>query len=141
MRIQFLIPGEPVGKGRPRFTKAGCAYTPEKTVQYEKMVRYAYINTVRTQQGSTMFADKVPVKATIYAFFKIPASWSKKKAAQAKNGELLPCVKPDADNIAKAILDALNGLAYKDDSVITECTVIKKYSEVGHVTVLLEEVV
>lgn len=140
MRVQFLIPGEPVGKGRPRFTKSGYAYTPPKTASYEETVRFCYINTVRKQFENTMFAEKVPLKATIYAFFKIPSSWSKKKIKQAANGEILPVVKPDADNIAKIILDSLNGLAYKDDSQVIECTVIKKYSKVGHVSVLLEEV-
>ena len=39
MRIQFTVPGVPVGKGRPRFTRGGHAYTPEKTAAFEEKVR------------------------------------------------------------------------------------------------------
>ena len=37
--------------------------------------------------------------------------------------------KPDVDNIAKAVLDALNGIAYDDDKQITSLVIDKKYGE------------
>ena len=42
MTIEFTIPGAPQGKERPRFTKNGIAYTPQKTRDYEKLVAWAY---------------------------------------------------------------------------------------------------
>lgn len=45
------------------------------------------------------------------------------------NGELLPAKKPDIDNIVKAVLDALNEVAYRDDTQVVELQVRKQYSE------------
>lgn len=44
------------------------------------------------------------------------------------------------DNIAKAILDSLNGLAYKDDSQVTELIVLKEYGTENKIYVELEEI-
>lgn len=111
MEIKFTVPGVPVGKGRPRFTRGGHAYTPEKTVAYEKLV----LSCWKTQSGEG-FAGGIPLVATINAFFPIPKSTSKKKAAAMDGAFCLK--KPDSDNIAKGILDALNGYAYPDDAAV-----------------------
>lgn len=141
MRIQFLVPGEPTGKGRPRFSKAGYAYTPPKTAEYERDVKYAYLMAVSDDEFGKRFPDGAAIKANIDAVFKVPISFNKKKRFEALTGKIMPTKKPDADNIAKAVLDALNGIAYKDDSAIVECVVKKRYGEVSHVIVSLEEVV
>ena len=44
-------------------------------------------------------------------------------------GELYPTKKPDADNIAKVICDALNGSAYHEDTQVVKLTVRKVYTE------------
>ena len=54
--------------------------------------------------------------------------------------EISPTIKPDTDNIAKSILDSLNGIAYKDDKQIIRLTVEKWYAEVPNVTVEIKEV-
>ena len=36
---EFVVSGQPIGKGRPRFTKTGRVYTPQKTKEYETRVR------------------------------------------------------------------------------------------------------
>ena len=130
MKIEFTVPGIPVGKGRPRFMKNGHTYTPQKTRDYEDKVVQCW-----KCQG---FADGIPLRATVTAFFTIPKSTSKKKAA-AMDGR--PHIKrPDAYNVAKAILDALNGHAYNDDSTIASLTVWK-YQTTGafRVEVIIEE--
>lgn len=133
MKIEFTVSGIPVGKGRPRFTKDGHAHTPQKTREYEDKV----VQCWKYQSGKG-FAAGVPLKATVTAFFTVPRSTSKKKAA-AMDGT--PHIKrPDADNVAKAILDALNGHAYNDDSAIAMLTV-RKYQTTGasRVEVTIEE--
>lgn len=133
MKIEFTVPGVPIGKGRPRFTKDGRAHTPGKTREYENKV----IQCWKCQSGKG-FADGIPLIATVTAFFTVPKSMSKKKAT-ALDGT--PHIKrPDADNVAKAILDALNGHAYNDDSVIALLTV-RKYQTTGasRVEVTIEE--
>ena len=111
MEIKFTVPGVPVGKGRPRFTRAGHAYTPEKTAAYEEKVRLCW----KTQSGQG-FAGGIPLKASIIAYFPIPKSASKKKAAAMEG--TFHTSRPDSDNVAKAILDALNGYLYPDDSAV-----------------------
>lgn len=52
-----------------------------------------------------------------------------KRIYAIKNGQELPCKKPDIDNVIKIILDALNGIAYKDDCQVVEVIAVKKYTE------------
>ena len=56
------------------------------------------------------------------------------------NGGAFPVRKPDADNIAKIILDALNGTAYHDDAQIVQLSVRKQYAEKNSVEVILEDI-
>ena len=125
--IQFQIPGTPVGKGRPKFSRHGnftTAYTPEKTVNFENLVKLSFL-----QSG----CDKLPSGATLRAFivacFPIPSSTSKKKRELMANGKIFHTKRPDADNIAKSVLDALNGVAFDDDSAVAMLTVVKRYAE------------
>ena len=46
-----------------------------------------------------------------------------------------PIKKPDMDNIAKIILDSLNGLAYLDDKQVTKLVIWKKYGDIPKVEV------
>nr|DAD96061.1 MAG TPA: Endodeoxyribonuclease RusA [Myoviridae sp. ctpjm1]DAQ10774.1 MAG TPA: Endodeoxyribonuclease RusA [Caudoviricetes sp.] len=125
--LLIRINGMPQGKGRPRFTKQGRTYTPQKTRRYEEAVRGAAMLAARAQ-GFVKHDDDTPLEACISAWFPIPASWPKKKREAARSGALYPVVKPDADNIAKAVLDALNGIAFHDDRQVVSCTVRKRYT-------------
>ena len=78
-----------------------------------------------------------PVQMRIEAYFPIPTAFSKKKAVEASEGKICPQKKPDADNIAKIICDALNEVAYKDDTQIIELTIVKKYAKEPKVRVTL----
>ena len=132
----FLIPGKPQGKARPRFnTTTKAVHTPVSTRQYEQAIRYTYLSATKADERFHCGAVRVEIQAV----FPIPKSWSKVKKSKAISGEILPDTKPDTDNIAKAVLDALNGLAYKDDSQVIELNVKKRYGEVGHVSVRIED--
>lgn len=85
------------------------------------------------------FADK-PLKTIIDVHMSIPKSYSKKMYERALNDEIRPTVKPDCDNIAKNINDALNGIVYPDDKQIVSLTVNKIYSDSEFVKVTIEEV-
>lgn len=56
------------------------------------------------------------------------------------DNKIYPTIKPDTDNIAKSILDSLNGIAYKDDKQVTRLTVEKRYDEQPSVSVWISEV-
>ena len=132
----FEIEGKPVGKGRPRFRRMGNfvqTYTPEKTAEYEKLVR------LRFQNAGGLITDK-PVRVGITAFFAPPKSARKKDKIEMLANRILPEKKPDCDNIAKIILDALNKIAYIDDSQVIELVVKKRYSAEAKVIVHIEEI-
>jgi len=129
----FIVHREPKGKQRVRVTRSGHAYTPNDTTTYEGMVRSEYIAQIGYAEPF-----KGPVEVMITARYEIPGSWSKKKQREAAEQTIKPTKKPDCDNIAKMICDALNGLAYKDDAQITRLTVIKGYTdELPNVEVIL----
>ena len=135
MIVHFEIMGEPKGKGRPRFARIGGrvkAYTPAGTAAYEDMVRFAYRQAAR----GTFYEG--PVRLQIECRFGIPKSVSKRKAEQMRCGEILPTKKPDADNIAKIIADALNGVAYRDDSQIAEMLIVRRYADIPAVAVEIQ---
>lgn len=123
MSIRFVIPGEPVAKARPRVMKSGITYTPAKTKNYETLVQELFF----TQHGQPLLDGELVIN--IKAFFTIPKSAPKKKREQMQGEEIRPTKKPDIDNLFKIITDALNDLAYKDDSQIVTGTVEKYYSE------------
>ena len=109
MKVTFTVPGIPVGKGRPRFTKDGHAHTPQKTRDYEDKV----VQCWKCQSGKG-FAAGIPLIAHFMAYFPVPKSASKAKKAAMEG--TFHTKKPDSDNVCKAILDALNQHAYPDDS-------------------------
>lgn len=137
--LLFRVNGQPQGKGRPRSTKGGRHYTPAKTRQYEAEIRAAAMKAAQLQ--GWLKSDE-PLRVHIGAWFAVPKSWSKKKREAAMAGNLYPTGKPDADNIAKAACDALNEIAYHDDSQVVECIIRKRYcfmqDDVPHITVFVE---
>ncbi len=129
--IKLIVPGEPVAKGRPRVTKWGT-YTPEKTKNYETLVKELYF----VEHGQTLLEGQLKIE--VGAYFRIPKSTSKKKKEQMIRGIIRPVKRPDWDNVGKIVTDALNGIAYDDDSQIVSATVEKYYSEEPRVEVILE---
>lgn len=135
MKVQFSIAGKPQGKARPRFSR-GHAYTPDATKKYETMTAFLY----RRAANGFSFDKETPISVTILVYFSVPKSASKKKKEVMLYGGIRPVRKPDADNIAKIILDALNGTAYHDDAQIVQLSVRKQYAENNSVEVTLEDI-
>ena len=54
--------------------------------------------------------------------------------------ELQCTKKPDADNIVKVVLDALNKVAYRDDAQVVELVAIKRWSNTSKLKVVIEEI-
>lgn len=123
-RIELTVYGEPVGKGRPRHTKDGRVYTPQKTADYERLVRFEYNSRYKGMQ----FEADEPLCMQIIAYVGIPKSTSKKKQELMRQGLIKPTKKPDWDNIAKIIGNALNNTAYPDDKQIVEAHIEKYFS-------------
>lgn len=129
--IEFFVPGVPVGKARARVVK-GRAFTPKKSKDYEKKVAYYAAIAMRRARAET-FQGAVEVQ--ILAEFPPLKSWSKKQTELVNNSEVRKETKPDIDNIAKSIADAMNGVVYVDDSQISDLICRKRYSATAGVTV------
>ena len=113
------VPGKPKGKARPRFAK-GRAYTPKNTVEYEKLISQCY-----QEQNGTKHEGEISLD--IKAVFMIPKSWTNRKKKTYVDEKRRPEIRPDIDNIAKVVMDALNGIAYEDDSQVVDMKVSKVY--------------
>ena len=131
MRIKFTIEGEPVGKGRPRYGKYKT-YTPAKTKSVENNIAYFYKVNI-----GHYFEGYVRLKLDLY--YSIAKSDSKKKKMMKLNNELRPNKKPDIDNVIKLVADALNEVAYKDDTQIIELECRKFYSDIARMEIILED--
>lgn len=139
MIATFVVPGEPQGKARPRFSRRGgqvATYTPKKTVDYERLVKTAYHSAC----GGLFFGEKIPLMVSIVAYFKPPKSTPHAIRLSMYEGTICPTKKPDVDNIAKAICDALNGTAYHDDAQIVNVAVQKLYADTPRVEVSIETI-
>lgn len=124
--IAFTINMVPVPKGRARTRVCGkfaVHYTPKKTRDAE--------NNILAQ--AIKYKPDVPfqkqVKVCVRFFMPIPASMSKKDRALAVGCALPHTKKPDLDNLCKSVLDSLNGVFWRDDSIITSVEMSKAYNE------------
>lgn len=135
MVYEFEMIGEPVGKARPRMnTRTGRAYTPTNTKLYEYSLRQWFI-----REYPNFIPIETRVKVTIIAYFGIPKSTSKKKEAEMLKENISPTKKPDADNIIKIVLDAMNKFAFNDDTQVTKLEIEKKYDKTPRIYIKVEE--
>jgi Holliday junction resolvase RusA-like endonuclease len=134
--ITFVVPGQPEGKGRPRSTRKGGHYTPPKTVIYENKIMTCFQEAVRENGWEP--AEK-PVSLVIYAFYPVAESKAKKKKEAMLLHLIHPTKKPDIDNVAKAVLDGLNGVAWKDDKQVTDLMIRKRYGTSPQIVVTVAE--
>lgn len=137
--IHFVVPGKPFGKQRPRVAcrgKFSKAYTPEKTKTYENLVKLFYAQ----ESKGEMFPEDAELEIKIVAYYEIPKSVSKVKREKMLSGRIRPTKRPDLDNVAKAIYDSLNKVAYHDDAAIVEARISKYYSDSPRAEVTIKRI-
>jgi len=132
-KIILVIPGEPQGKQRPRWSKHGT-YTPKVTVNYE-----TYIKELFAISYPGFKPIETAITITIGIFMGIPKSASQKKRGMMLSGQIRPIKRIDADNCAKVILDALASLAFRNDSQVVSLRADKWYSERPEVKIEITE--
>lgn len=147
--IHFTVPGEPQGKARARtyrnkYTGKSRTVTPEKTELYENWIKTCYLQ----QCGNVKLDGELIMRVT--AYYGIPnkpkkPDWLKRDIKPKQLKELMkgqciqPTKKPDIDNVIKVVADSLNGIAYKDDTLIVEVIAIKHYSEDPRIEISIDE--
>jgi len=139
--IFFTIPGEPQGKARAKTVRLkngfSHSYTPEKSVSYENLVKLCF-QEVAGQDFQPMTGL---FRVDICAFMAPPSSKPKAWTVLALIGQVIrPTKKPDWDNIGKIVCDALNSIAYRDDSAIVDGRVRKFFAERPRVEVRIMDI-
>jgi Holliday junction resolvase RusA-like endonuclease len=138
IQIMFTIYGEPVPKGRPRFSTRGkfpVAYTPEKTKAYEfevGMMALAAMGGAKPFEGA--------LEAFIYVTFPVPDSYSKKRTEACLSDFEKHTKRPDLDNVIKSVIDGMDKIVFENDSQITSIHSTKVYGEVAKVEVLVKQI-
>lgn len=132
----FTVKGQPQGKGttaRQRKTKIyeEWTYTPESTRIYEEEIKLRYKEKFKNE----MLDGNIAVEVFIN---KKPASYLGIRKYNKLLGKYCN-IKPDTDNVVKAVLDALNGVAYADDKNVVEIYAVKKYASESSVVIRLYE--
>ena len=117
-----LVPGDPIGKGRPRASTVGGhvrLYTPPRTAHWEGVA-----STVFCSAWGRPPLD-VPVEVEVVALFRRP------KRMMWKRRPMPRCPfrsKPDASNVLKAVEDALEKAGvYRDDCLIWRASIARFY--------------
>lgn len=106
-RFSFTIPGRPVPKERPRMGRGRRVFTPARTKEYEHFVG----NSCRAALAAWNLGGRD---------WQTGATYKVEVTCYFKRGNT-----PDCDNLAKSILDGMNGIAYDDDRQVTWVSVMK----------------
>ena len=118
--LRIVVPGQPVAKGRPRFSSRGGfvrSYTPGPTRAYEAEVAI-YAREAMVAQNVATFVG--PLNCTITVRLERPN--------KPKN-KLHPITRPDLDNYVKAAMDGMqNGRVFADDSQIIHLVAHKEFA-------------
>jgi Holliday junction resolvase RusA-like endonuclease len=136
----IVVPGNPTGKARARTVKAGnkfISFTPKNTRCYEATIRQFFS---ALYPAAALLEGPLYITTNIY--LQLPKSRDKKKDKEKIDADKLRCpCRPDIDNCLKSFKDALEGLAYRNDSQFVIVHAEKWYSrrpraeiEVGEVT-------
>lgn len=140
MELKFIVPGKVQAKQSAKFCEiAGYikSYQPAKVINYANWVKQSFMTAFPDHRPDVFKGSMLAIK--IIAYFEIPKSKSIKFQNAARNGYLRPTVKPDTDNIAKNIKDALNKLAFPDDSQIVLEVIEKRYSDNARAEIFIKD--
>ena len=134
-KLIFTVPGKPRGQGRPRFGN-GHAYKKGEDTAYEAEIAKA-AHDAAAEAGVTLPVsdDERGVSLRVDANFAVPSSKPKWWKLGAYGDRIRPRTKPDMDNIIKAVMDALNGVVWEDDSHVTCLWAFKSYDRQPHLFV------
>lgn len=118
----LYVIGTPAPQPRPRMTRAGRAYNPPSADAWKSATRAKWL-----EMGEPTFANGLRLR--LHFVLPRPASHYTSKGALTKSAPLRPVGKPDVDNLAKAVMDALeNAGAFANDCAVLSLTVSKRYA-------------
>lgn len=138
--IEFKVEGKAVPQPRPRVyqTTSGKskAVNSRQSKTYKRLVKLTAKSYMNKQRLTIV---ECPIAVHLTFVFSPPKSYTKKKLKAIESGSLVYQKKPDLDNLAKGILDALNDTVYRDDAQIVELSVKKQYGDTDHVLIAVKK--
>lgn len=131
MTISFDVPIRAIPMSRPRVTSHGTYY-PRRCKEYRDVVSLAAKAAMRGESPT-----KDTCCCSVCLSFAVPKSYTKAKKQAALLGDIYPDGRNtgDLDNHAKAILDALNGVVFEDDSQVVSLSMMKMYDTSDNVRI------
>lgn len=124
--MKLVLHCVPTGKARPRFARRGSfVSTYDSDAQKRAVAEIRSLLLGQTQPSPL----QGPLSVHIVAHMPIPKSWPKKRVKAALDGREWHTSKPDADNLAKQLLDCFNGCIWRDDTQVVLLVVEKRYSD------------
>ncbi|MCT3020861.1 RusA family crossover junction endodeoxyribonuclease [Pediococcus pentosaceus] len=130
--IKLTIPGEPIPASRPRVTRHGFTFTAEPYRSYKEKAH----QVIKQQYLDTPISGALHVQIKFYR--SVQKSVSKLERHRRLSGLHRPTMKPDIDNLFKAVTDACTGIVWKDDNQIVSTKSDKFYSEDPRVEICVE---
>lgn len=130
--IRITVPGPPkaLARNRTRIVnrKGGgqfvANYMPAESAKEQSSIRkFAY-----DAMGSRAPLDG-PIDLRVVAYMPITPSWSQRKQMAALADQIRPTGRPDFDNLVKNLADAFKGIVWRDDTLVTEGMIWKRYSD------------
>ena len=128
---RLIVNEPPRGQGRPRFASKPFphAYETDSDKKYKQSVIKAFREQKEQGKVITLEDTEKPLEVKITAYMTIPKSTTKAQRKLINEGKIYPSKKPDCDNIAKIIIDALaNEMYLADDKNILKLEVTKHFA-------------
>ncbi|KAF6618291.1 RusA family crossover junction endodeoxyribonuclease [Paenibacillus sp. EKM102P] len=120
--ITFVINEPPMGAVRMTQRSKWTSKSAQRYLSYKQMIGFV---------ARKQFLEPLegPVAVEVGFRYPFPKSWTKKRLKEALESQELPTIKPDIDNCVKGIFDALNKIAWNDDSQVVALVTRKYYSD------------
>ena len=119
--IAFEVRGNPHAQKRHRHTKSGHIYDPSSREKQEFLLQ--------VQRHAPLTPIISPVALDCIFYFPPPKSTPKYRMDDIRES-VVPYIKKrgDIDNLAKFVMDALNGVYWTDDAIVYSLSARKYYS-------------
>lgn len=131
-KLKFTVAGLPTAWARAG-QNGKFKFTPKKQAGAG-----AYVQSLALEALGGQRPLEGPLEMSVLAVWPWPKSMTENK--RKVHGANWKTSRPDSDNIAKLICDALNGIAYHDDALIVFLTVKKQYGVSAFTQVSIEEI-
>lgn len=137
--IDFVVEGKPVPAVRMTQRSKYADPAAKKYMNYKRLVGMT-AKSVMNKKLLTMIEGTVSVRIDI--FYEVPKSYTKKRKTDIYDSDyqIRPEVRGDIDNVAKSILDGMNGICFKDDIQVVELIVNKRFDDAAGVSVIVKSI-